>query len=193
MHHTSQNPKHAADMQATSILVTKPPTNPKYGTMEPFSPHPLWHQQLKPNVVPFSTTTRREFRYSLPLKKWVIHTPHKLIIQQQMDLPTNNSANANPKLWTCNSTGYKTESNKKQFHVYSRPGPTNLVDYFVKHHPRCHHHCICSTYLHCLEQTALALRGCVNPVCDLSHAGLPNQNQCMQHDHPKLLVINPTY
>jgi hypothetical protein len=52
---------------------------------------------------------------------------------------------------------------QKQFHVYWRPGHTNLADYFTKHHSPSHHRRERSTYLHCPEQASLVLRGCVNP------------------------------
>ena len=52
---------------------------------------------------------------------------------------------------------------QKQFKVYWRPGKTNLADYFTKHHSPSHHRKERSTYLHCLNQLSLVLRGCVNP------------------------------
>ena len=52
---------------------------------------------------------------------------------------------------------------QKQFNVYWRPGKTNLADYFTKHHSPSHHRKERSTYLHCLNQLSLVLRGCVNP------------------------------
>jgi hypothetical protein len=57
---------------------------------------------------------------------------------------------------------------QQQFHVYWRPGRTNLADYFTKHHSSAHHRQERATYLHCPEILALALRGCVNPTF-LSH------------------------
>jgi hypothetical protein len=39
---------------------------------------------------------------------------------------------------------------QKQFNVYWCPGPTNLADYFTKHHSLSHHRQERSTYLHCL-------------------------------------------
>ncbi len=52
---------------------------------------------------------------------------------------------------------------QKQFQVYWRPGPTNLADYFTKHHSPSHHRRTRSTYLHCLNHLSAVLRGCVNP------------------------------
>ena len=52
---------------------------------------------------------------------------------------------------------------QKQFQVYWRPGPTNLADYFTKHHSPSHHRRTRSTYLHCLNHLSTLLRGCVNP------------------------------
>lgn len=52
---------------------------------------------------------------------------------------------------------------QKQFKVYWRPGPTNLADYFTKHHSPSHHRRTRSTYLHCLNHLSSLLRGCVNP------------------------------
>jgi hypothetical protein len=40
---------------------------------------------------------------------------------------------------------------QKQFHVYWRPGPTNLADYFTKHHSPAYHQQIRSTYVHTLS------------------------------------------
>ena len=53
---------------------------------------------------------------------------------------------------------------QQQFKVYWRPGPTNLADYFTKHHAPSHHRKTRSTYLHCLAQLASVLQGCVNPI-----------------------------
>mgnify|MGYP000158265237 CR=1 FL=1 len=46
---------------------------------------------------------------------------------------------------------------QKQFHVYWRPGHTNLADYFTKHHSPAHHCRERATYLYCPEILALAL------------------------------------
>jgi hypothetical protein len=46
---------------------------------------------------------------------------------------------------------------QKQFHVYWRPRPTNLEDYFTKHHSPSHHRRTRSIYLKCPEGAALAL------------------------------------
>jgi hypothetical protein len=52
---------------------------------------------------------------------------------------------------------------QKQFKVYWRPGPTNLADYFTKHHSPAHHRREQSTYLHCLSIIFQQLWECVNP------------------------------
>jgi hypothetical protein len=52
---------------------------------------------------------------------------------------------------------------QKQFNVYWCPGPTNLADYFTKHHSPSHHWQEQSTYLHCLNHLSLLLQRCVNP------------------------------
>jgi hypothetical protein len=54
------------------------------------------------------------------------------------------------------------------FHVYWRPGQTNLADCFTKHHLPAHYRRDRATYLHYPYILALALRGCVNPAF-LSH------------------------
>jgi hypothetical protein len=68
---------------------------------------------------------------------------------------------------------------QKEFHVYRRPGHTNLLDYFNKHHSPSHHCGEGSTYFHCPEIAALALGWCVNPTL-LSHGtqrgGTPSSN-----------------
>ena len=67
---------------------------------------------------------------------------------------------------------------QKQFNVFWRPGPTNLADYFTKHHSPAHHRRERSTYLHCLNHLSSLLRGCVNPVTGLNpfpHGGLRTQ------------------
>jgi hypothetical protein len=46
---------------------------------------------------------------------------------------------------------------QQQFHVYWRPGQTNLADYFTKHHSPAHHRRERATYLHCPEILALAI------------------------------------
>jgi hypothetical protein len=74
---------------------------------------------------------------------------------------------------------------QKQFHVYWRPGPTNKADYFTKHHAPSHHRRIRSTYLHCPEQAALVMRGCVNPVQDSpqdsTQTWIPIHNRSSNH------------
>jgi hypothetical protein len=77
---------------------------------------------------------------------------------------------------------------QKQFHVYWRPGPTNKADYFTKHHAPSHHRRIRSTYLHCPEQAALVMRGCVNPVRDSTRDStqtwIPIHNHSSIHSQP---------
>jgi hypothetical protein len=62
----------------------------------------------------------------------------------------------------------KDRVEQKQFIIYWRPGLTNLVDYFSKHHSPAHHRKMRSHYL--LEQsptndkaTSHLQRGCVDP------------------------------
>jgi hypothetical protein len=43
--------------------------------------------------------------------------------------------------WLCNREA------QEQFHIYWRPGKTNLADYFTKHHPPLHHVDIRSEFL----------------------------------------------
>jgi len=72
---------------------------------------------------------------------------------------------------------------QKQFHVYWRPGHTNLADYFTKHHAPTHHQCERATYLHQPQLASLALRGCVNPAgipIGTQPGGTPNQNRMTQ-------------
>ena len=78
-----------------------------------------------------------------------------------------------------------------QFNVYWGPGLHNLADYFTKHHSPSHHRRMRSTYLHCPEQLALVLRGCVNPVRDsIPRHGYAIRTQAITATHPKLLPIN---
>ena len=78
---------------------------------------------------------------------------------------------------------------QKQFHVYWRPGPTNLADYFTKHHPPAHHRRERSTYLHCLNQLSSLLQGCVNPVTGLHpHPGLGLRTQCRFMRQPPIFT-----
>ena len=59
---------------------------------------------------------------------------------------------------------------QKQFHVYWRPGTSNKVDYFTKHHPALHHQAVRGDYLQSHTLNAISvLQGCVNP----SNSGLP--------------------
>jgi hypothetical protein len=52
---------------------------------------------------------------------------------------------------------------QKQFHVYWRSGPTNLADYFTKHHSPAYHQQIRSTYVNTLNLLSQVLRGCIDP------------------------------
>jgi hypothetical protein len=47
------------------------------------------------------------------------------------------------------------------FHIYWRPGTSNLADYFTKHHPTAHHRLMRPLYLH--APGVHHLRGCVAP------------------------------
>ena len=74
---------------------------------------------------------------------------------------------------------------QKQFNIYWRPGPTNLADYFTKHHSPAHHRKERSTYLHCLNHLASVLQGCVNPVTGFNpHTGLGLRTQCRSTSQP---------
>ena len=63
---------------------------------------------------------------------------------------------------------------QNQFHIFWKPGKTNLGDYHTKHHPASHHQAVRPIYLHCknnkdIKGTTEApssdiLRGCVKPV-----------------------------
>ncbi len=62
---------------------------------------------------------------------------------------------------------------QKQFNIYWRPGPTNLADYYTKHHSPAHHRSVRSTYLHCLNNLYHSLlQGCVDPFTGLKSTGL---------------------
>jgi hypothetical protein len=64
---------------------------------------------------------------------------------------------------------------QKQFHIYWRPGSTNLADYFTKHHPAAYHQQIRSTYVHTLNLLSHMLCGCVDPRLGLTQSGFsPN-------------------
>jgi hypothetical protein len=59
------------------------------------------------------------------------------------------------------------------FNIFCRPGPTNLADYFTKHHPAKHHQAMRPVYLHMMKQeeeraanhtidyALLVLQGCI--------------------------------
>ena len=51
---------------------------------------------------------------------------------------------------------------QEQFHVFWKPGPTNLGDYHSKHHPTPHHIKVRHTNLHEPHSSHTTLQGCVN-------------------------------
>jgi hypothetical protein len=59
---------------------------------------------------------------------------------------------------------------QKQFHVYWRPGHTNLADYFTKHHSPAVHRQSRPNYL--INHIGLVLRGCVDPCAGLTGLGI---------------------
>jgi hypothetical protein len=61
---------------------------------------------------------------------------------------------------------------QKQFNVYWRPGPTNLADYFTKHHAPAYHQHIRATYVHTLNLLSQVLRGCIDPGTGLTQNGI---------------------
>ena len=48
------------------------------------------------------------------------------------------------------------------FNVFWKPGPTNLGDYYYKHHPEAHHIQVRITNLHEPKISHCALQGCAN-------------------------------
>ena len=51
---------------------------------------------------------------------------------------------------------------QEHFHVFWKPGPTNLGDYRSKHHPTPHHIKVRHTNLHEPHISQTTLQGCVN-------------------------------
>ena len=51
---------------------------------------------------------------------------------------------------------------QEHFHVFWKPGPTNLGDYHSKHHPTPHHIKVQHTNLHEPHNSQTKLQGCVN-------------------------------
>ena len=51
---------------------------------------------------------------------------------------------------------------QEHFHVFWKPGPTNLGDYHSKHHPTPHHIKVRHTNLHEPHSLQTTLQGCVN-------------------------------
>ena len=55
---------------------------------------------------------------------------------------------------------------QEHFHVFWKPGPTNLEDYHSKHHPTPHHIQVRHTNLHEPHSSQNTFQGCVNsPNC----------------------------
>ena len=51
---------------------------------------------------------------------------------------------------------------QEHFHVFWKPGPTNLGDYHSKHHPTPHHIKVLHTNQHEPHSSQTTLQGCVN-------------------------------
>ena len=113
-----------------------------------------------------STTHNTVQRSALSLKKWDTHNrqhPWKPTTLQLWESPMEQYANANPRPWTCVSTGSKTASDWNK-------GGLNRGDYFTLHHPTSHHIKMRPIYL---QRAANACTTGTARVCSSRSRGIP--------------------
>ena len=64
----------------------------------------------------------------------------------------------------------KCREAQEQFDIYWEKGPTNLADYFTKHHSQAHHKAVRPIYL-LDEQQRLSAKGCTKVLQDHATGG----------------------
>jgi hypothetical protein len=100
--------------------------------------------------------TLREMGHPQPPALCKLTTPPPTV------LPTNKSNKQKSKAMQMRLYWIQDRIQQKQCNVYWRPGPTNLADYFNKHHAPAYHQHIRATYVHTLNLLSQVLRGCID-------------------------------